>query len=411
MIPRISLSAAALGLLFPLLAAAQGADAPLTLAEAIRRATTVGPAAALAAGRRASIVGRARSDAQWANPTLELRRENEGAPFPYDDFATLTLPLDLTGRRFALRSALGAARTRAVADSVATALGTEYATAVAWWESWAADQLARFAATQAQRFAELARYDSLRAAEGEVAEATAVRMRLEADRARFAAARATADALHARALLAALVGRDDPAALVLGEAEGGDSPLPDETTVLGAARRDHPLLAAARAAAREAERRQAAESRGALPDVGLSGGYKGTGGYATATFGVILTPPLLNLNGGNRERSTGERLIADAELKAAELRVVAEARAALASARALDEGTAGFDGGFAERADLVASAADAAYREGAATLTELLEAHRARAEARSAGVRGQTDRALARLTLRRAMGASALEAK
>ncbi|MCC7001265.1 MAG: TolC family protein [Gemmatimonadaceae bacterium] len=411
MIPRVPFSAVALGLLLPLVAGAQGADVPLTLADAVRRATTVGPAAALAAGRRASIVGRARTDAQWANPTLELRRENEGAPIPYDDFATLTLPIDITGRRFALRSALGAARTRAVADSIATTLGTEYATAVAWWESWAADQLAQFAAAQADRFTELARYDSLRAAEGEVAEATAMRMQLEADRARFTAAQARAAAINARALLAALVGRDDPASLVLGEAVVLADVLPDEPTVIATARRDHPLLAVARAAAREAERRHAAESRGALPDVGLSGGYKGTAGYSTATFGVILTPPLLNLNGGNRERTAGEELIANAELRAAELRVVAEARAALASARALEDGTAAFDKGFAARADLVASAADAAYREGAATLTELLEAHRARADARAAGVRGQMDRALTRLALRRAIGASALEAK
>ncbi len=411
MIPRAPFYAVALGLLLPLVSDAQGADVPLTLADAVRRATTVGPAAALAAGRRASIVGRARTDAQWANPTLELRRENEGAPIPYDDFATLTLPIDITGRRFALRSALGAARTRAVADSIATTFGTEYATAVAWWESWAADQLARFAATQAERFAELARYDSLRAAEGEVAEATAMRMQLESDRARFTAAQARAAAVNARALLAALVGRDDPAALVLADAVVATDELPDDATVIASARRDHPLLAIARAAAREAERRHAAESRGTLPDVGLSGGYKGTGGFSTATFGVILTPPLLNLNGGNRERTAGEEIIATAELRAAELRVVAEARAALAAAQALDDGTSAFDAGFADRADLVASAADAAYREGAATLTELLEAHRARAEARAAGVRGQMDRALTRLALRRAMGASALEAK
>jgi hypothetical protein len=37
----------------------------------------------------------------------------------------------------------------------------------------------------------------------------------------------------------------------------------------------------------EADRRRVAERRGTLPDVGLSGGYKGTGGFATAQFGVI----------------------------------------------------------------------------------------------------------------------------
>ena len=77
----------------------------LTLDDAVRRATSASPAAVAAVARRQELVGRARTDAQWANPLIELRRENEGAPIPYDDFATVTLPVGLTGRRVALRSA------------------------------------------------------------------------------------------------------------------------------------------------------------------------------------------------------------------------------------------------------------------------------------------------------------------
>ncbi|MEN9791144.1 MAG: hypothetical protein RLZZ63_802, partial [Gemmatimonadota bacterium] len=68
-----------------------------------------------------------------------------------------------------------------------------------------------------------------------------------------------------------------------------------------------------------------------------------------------------------------------------------------------------FDARFVARADLVAGAAQAAYQEGAASLVELVDAFRAAAEARTAQVRGTLDRALARLDLRRAIGASALE--
>lgn len=410
-------------------AGALGAQAPepLTLERAITLATTTGPAAQAAAGRRATAVGRARADAQWANPVVELRRENEGAPIPYDDFVTVTWPVDLTGRRFALRGALGAARERGAADSVALLRGAGFSAAHAWWEAWVAGELAAFTAAQAARFADLARYDSLRAAEGEAAGAAALRTRLEAERARYAAGLAAGHAARARATLAALIGRDDGAGLLL-DSTGADGhgarparaargtaaspggaalPTPEEAVTRALASR--PDVAAARAAAREAERRLAAERRATLPDVGLSGGYKGTGGYATAQFGLVVTPPLFNLNGGNRERAAGEWMLAESERRATELRAAADARAALAAAEAIAEATRGLDAAFAARADTVALAAEAAYREGAATLTELLEAQRARADARAAGVRAIADRALARLDLLRALGASPSE--
>jgi outer membrane protein TolC len=75
----------------------------------------------------------------------------------------------------------------------------------------------------------------------------------------------------------------------------------------------------------------------------------------------------------------------------------------------MDDGTRGFDDSFLVRADLIAAAAEASYREGAATLTETLEALRAIADVRATGLQAIADRALTRLDLRRALGASALE--
>ena len=388
--------------------AAQG-PAALSLADAVQRAGTIAPAAQAAAGRRAERVGRARTDAQWGNPLVELRRENLDSPLPYDDFATVTLPVSLTGRRFALRSALGATREQARADSVATIRDAQYAAARAWWGAWAARSVATIAAEQAELYARVARIDSLRAAEGEISEAAGFRMRIEAQRARHDAARAAAEAAHAGGLLAALVGEDDPARLaIVPEAPPLDA-LPAAEAALAAAERDRPDLAAARAAERAADRRRTAERLGTLPDVGVTGGYKGTSGLSTTVIGLMITPPLLNQNGGGRERASGEWLLANADRRAAELRVRTEVRAALEAAHAIDDGSAGFDAGFATRAGVVADAAEAAYREGAASLVELLDAFRAAADARVALVRGTLDRALARLDLRRATGAPAVE--
>ena len=400
-------------LLLALVSSLAGAQLPepLSLENAVRQAITTGPAVQAAAGARAVTVGRARAGAQFNNPLFELRRENEGAPIPYDDFVTLTLPVSFTGRGFAMRSALGAARVRGVADSMAVMRDAAYGAAAAWWEAWVAEESHRVAEQQAARFSELARFDSLRAAEGAVAEAGAMRTTLEAQRAAYAAAQAAARAAQSRGDLAARLGLDDANRFVLAVPLSGarDAEVPDEAAAVAAALESRPDVIAATAAAREADRRRVAERRNTLPDVGLSGGYKGTGGFASAQFGLLFTPPLLNANGGAREQATGEWLLAEADRRATELRAMNDVRAALTAVRALDAGTRGFDADFPARADAIAIAAEASYREGAATLTETLEALRALAEGRAVGIRAVADRALARLALRRAIGAPVLE--
>lgn len=395
----------------PALLAAQE-TAPLTLERAITLAAEAAPAAQAAAGTRAVIVGRARGDAQWVNPQFEVRREQLGTELPYDDFVTLTVPFSVTGRRFALRDALGAARLRGTADSLAVLRAAEYGAASAWWEAWVAERTERFTAVQATRFRELARFDSLRAAEGAVAEAAALRTGLEASRAAYAHAQAVAAAARARGALAARLGLADAAGLSLAEFDSAAAlVVPDDSVALRTAMASRPDVLAAQAYAREADRRWAAERRNVLPDVSVNAGYKGTGDVSGALVGVYFTPPLFNANGGAREASYGAWLLADADRRATELRAMHEVRAALAAVRAMDDATRGADPAFLARADTIATAAETAYREGAATLTETLEALRALGELRVAGLRAVADRALTRLDLRRAMGAPALETR
>lgn len=397
----------------PVASAAQSpaAATPLTLEDAVTRAMQHGPAAQASSAARQIVVGRARSDAQWANPTFELRRENEGAPLPYDDFATFTLPVSFTGRRLALRDALGAARERGLADSLFVQREAGFDAAREWWTVWAAGSMADFASAQAERFAELARFDSLRAAEGAIAEAAAIRTRLEAERASYHAVQAIAAAGRARAALAARIGLEDPRALAIAAPPQVDVPPLAITAddAISQALAARPDVRAAQAAVREAERRRAAEARGSFADVGVTAGYKGTGGYSTSVIGLLVTPPILNANGGNRERATGEWLLADAERRALEIRARGEVQAAYDAVRAMDALAVRADAGSATRADELAVAAEAAYREGHATLSETLETLRAVADVRAAALQATADRHLIRLELRRAMGAPVLE--
>ena len=381
----------------------------LTLDRAVAIARTQSPLVLLAAGRRDLSTGRGRTEAAWPNPSAEWRRENLDSPLPPDIFATLQVPLDVTGRRFALRQAGSAAAQRGRADSSATLRQLELDVIRAFLRASLADELSSIAASEQVARERTAVFDGQRFREGAVAEVVAMRTRLEADRARIALSAARGEAARARAELARAIGISTAAVGVLRTAT--HTPLLtieglDTTWSTVRARRAD--LASVRYAAEESERRWRAERRGVIGDLNVVGGYKGTGGYATGLFGVMVPLPLFNRNEGPRQRAFGESAIARAELLDAENRARGEIHAAtLAWEAARDagrEGAATLDA----RAREVADIAESSYREGATSLVELIESQRARADARAAAARWMVDIFLAELELRRATGAPLL---
>ena len=94
--------------------------APLDLAAALQLARASGPLRKIADARETAGRGRVGESGQWPNPSIEWRRENLGSSLQPDIFATTYIPLDLTGRRLALRQATGAGRQRVQADAVAS---------------------------------------------------------------------------------------------------------------------------------------------------------------------------------------------------------------------------------------------------------------------------------------------------
>ncbi len=381
----------------------------ISLADAVALATSQSPAGQLASGRRAGIIGTARTQAQWENPVFEIRRENLGSTIQYDDFATVTLPFDISGRRNAFRAALDASRKLADSDSLSTMRSFAFDAAAAWWHAWAEQSLATVAAEQAALYQRIAAVDSIRAAEGEVAEAAAFRMQLEAQRSRHQAALAGAHAVSAVARLSALIGEEDPVRITVADGHPDLEALPELEAAMAMARETNPELAAARSLERAAGMRRVAEGRSAMPELGITGGYKGTSGQSAGILGITVSPPFLNANGGNRERAAGELLVASAERRLAELRVLTGVRGALEAARIIDAGSSGFDAEYVARTVAVSRAAETSWEEGAASLVELIDAFRAAVDARAALVQSTLDRALARLELRRVIGASAVE--
>lgn len=400
--------AAAAILAFPTALVAQ-AGPPRDVERAVAIARERSPLLTLATGRRLVAEGRGRADAAWPNPIAEWRRENLDSPLQPDIFATLQVPFSITGRQFVLREASSFAARRGRADSVVAMRQLDHDVVRAYWRASLALELAAIADTELIARQSTATFDAQRFREGAVAEVAVLRTQLEADRARIAAVGARAEAVRATTDLARILGVDvrsvDRLAPLspdtLGEIASADT---NWTTVRD--RRDD--LASLRLQATENQRRWSAEVRGAVGDVSVIGGYKKTSGYTTGLFGVLLPLPLFNRNDGPRVRARGEYLIAQAELLNAERRVQGEV---LAAAQAYEAVRAADRDGVAlldARAVEVAQIAEASYREGAISLIELLEAQRARADARAAAARWIVDAHLAELELRRATGAPLL---
>lgn len=124
---------------------------------------------------------------------------------------------------------------------------------------------------------------------------------------------------------------------------------------------------------------QQANSR---PDPEFSAGYKRTGGFNTALVYVTVPLPLFNKNRAEIGKASAAITSAELELMAEENYIRAEVEIAHRGARKLAERLAEMRKDFLQRADESRNIALVAYREGAADLYKLLEAQRARNEAR-----------------------------
>ena len=390
---------------------AQGQEEGLTVQRAVAIARERGPLAATAQARRLVAQGRARADGAFPNPLVEWRRENYSSPLQPDIFQTLQLPVDVTGRRFAMRSAGTALVARGRADSSAIARQLEGDVMRAFWRAALGAELLAAAIEERQARENVAEFDARRFREGAVAEVAAIRTRLEADRARIAEAAARLEALRAKGDLARLLGTPGDSLPPLARLSTVSTlPVPpDEAVAVERALRQRADLVALRHGADEARFRVSAERRGLIPDVQVIAGRKVTTGYNTGVLGFMVPLPLFSRNEGVRERAQGEALVADAELRDAELQVRGEVSAAIRGVTALREALAAGTSGIDARAAEVAQIAEGAYREGAISLMELVEAQRARAESRAAALRWTVDLHLATLELNRALGAPLLE--
>ena len=394
------------------LAAPAGAQEPkLELRQALELARLHSPLLPVAAGRLRAVAGAARERVAPPNPVLELRQESLGGTLPTNRFATVTFPLDLTRQRSALRAAGRETVVAAAADSAGTARDVEVAVATLYWRSVLADALAESAAAEEAALEEVAAFEDTRLGEGVVAEGVVLRAQLEVERARLALARARADAQRAHAALAQAIGLPAEQLPHAGAPTAAAAPmLPALEPALERALAERPEMEAARRRVQAARWEASAALRGTLPDVGLQVGAMQSVGRAAAVIALSVELPVRDQGTAARARARGELALAEAELEATRRRVEAEVAEALAAYRQLAGAFPAESAALAERGAEVARIAAAAYREGAVSLVELLDAQRAHTSARASAATWSTELALARIELVRALGAPIEEA-
>lgn len=380
----------------------------LTLERAVSLAHARSPQIATASARRMTAEGRARAEAALPNPTFEWRQENIGSPLAPDLFATVQLPLDVTGRRLKLRGVVGDAVARGNADSAQAVRHLDYEVIRAYWRAALATELLASAREESAARARLATFDSGRFREGAVAEVVAIRTSLETNRARMSVSQAVREAEQARGELSRLLGvpADSLPRIAALPANPVSTEQPSLDAATAAALANRKDLASLRFAYSESQRRAAAEQRGFMSDLQLVSGYKKTSGFNSGVVGFALPMPIFSRNEGVIMRAQGERTIAGAELRDAELKVRAEVSAAVHSYAAIADAQRNGTTSLELQAQQIAQTAEGAYREGAISLIDLIEAQRTRAESRAAALRWRVELLLAQLELKRATGAA-----
>ncbi|MFN5581848.1 hypothetical protein, partial [Gemmatimonas sp.] len=153
---------------------------PIDLADALRLARQAGPLRQVADARRQIGLGRVTETNQWANPSIEWRRENLGSTLLPDIFATVYLPIDVSGKRLAQRQAAAAGRDRVAREAEADRRTADLEVARAWMRATVAQGHAAIIGDQVEALREIARVDAERLKEGQVSEAVGLRTSLEA---------------------------------------------------------------------------------------------------------------------------------------------------------------------------------------------------------------------------------------
>lgn len=410
LIAQIASSLVALAALVALVAAtptaARSQDAPYTappnpsrivgLDEAVRLALQSHEAVASARVRIHGARGSLRTARTWSNPVVTYQVEN--APLPGGStapgldretsaFAMLPLgPLYQRGSRIARATAEVRS---AEADLDESRRSLALTTASRFFRVASAQVSVESTSDVRLWLDSLVSYTRIRVREGATAAADLIRLEVEQGRATVDEAMAEIDLIRESAELSVLLGLGSGSVrTVFQDSAGADridfQPL-DTLIALGLANRPDVVAGKARVAAASASVR--VERTALIRDFGAMAGIKAMDGAKSLMAGVSLPLPILDRNSGEIQRADAERRIAILEEQLIERRVASEVTAAYNNAGSLLSLRIRIGDTLLKKAEEGRRIAEAAYREGAIPLGQVIEASRALADARESHYR------------------------
>ena len=390
---------------------------PLTLEAAVSRAVATHPSVTSAEAAVRAAEGDRTTARSLGNPILTHQVEAAstappgGTPMVEREVMTSAmLPLDPLWQLWPRASQAGAGVRLMRAELAAARRDVALETASAFY----ADALASVrvdALTDIRAWLDsLVRYTQVRVQEGAAAEVDLIRLQVERLRTETDLAMAQADAARAHSMLAVATGLD---AFTIDYASDTlcDCAMPpghDVLLALARARRPEALAADAQVAA--ARSGVSLERSRVLSDVGFMAGVKTMGGERVAVTGLTLPLPMFDQNRGAMRRADAERGTAEARREQVRRGIDADVNASLAALAALSASADISNGTLVRRAEEARRIAEAAYREGATPLTQVLDAARALAEAREVSYAALFARRQSVLRLNAAIGVTELPA-
>jgi cobalt-zinc-cadmium efflux system outer membrane protein len=257
-------------------------------------------------------------------------------------------------------------------------------------------------------FAELVRLNTVRVKEGDVAEVELMRARVEHVKFDSAVASASLAYQQAKIRLLELLGESDYALAATLELSSPLASVPVQPELprlreVALRRRPEIKIAEEEQALAEATLRLE-ESRG-KGEVTPFAGYKRLGPDNTLTVGVTIPLPFGNRNQGGVARAAAQKQVAATNFQLMRNRVLAEVEAAYRAYLTAREQVRVYEAGLLDQAEEAAGVTLAAYREGAAPLIALIDAQRARTEARGNYLKAIFDYRNSLFTLEQVTGA------
>lgn len=375
------------------------ADSELTIEAVIASALAQHPLIAAARARVEAARGTARQAALWSNPVGTYWVENAAFPgssagLDRETSAYATVPLEpLYQRRPRVAQA---SQEVAAAEGAAETVRRQVAsdTARAFFRVAMAQASVDAAEENRANLDQLVAFNVARVREGAAPEGDLIRVRVEMDRAATDLVLAEVELTRARGELWLLLGNGPAGARspdllrvrlpAAGDLRASPGPVAELLTRATTARSE---ILSARARVASATATAEYEGRLNVRQLGGTLGIKSTAGQRSLIAGVSITLPLFDHNQGAVQRATAERVAAEQELAWATRTVSAELQTSFAAAERLRARAADVQHIVVERAESARAVALAAYREGATTILQVIDASRALAEARLSSAR------------------------